>query len=490
MSRSSETFSTLFLAHDRLGQQRVARAASQLVHRFLVEALDLEHLVQRHVGDFLERREAFLDEDVGDFLVDVEPVHEERADLLALGLLLLLRFLDAHQVDLPAGQLGGEPHVLSAAADRHGEILLVDDDVHRVLLLVDEDAGDLGRRERVDDELGRIVGVQDDVDALACELVGHRGHARAAHADAGSLRIEARIVRLHRDLGPDPGIARRGPDLDQSLLDFRHLQLEQPHQQLRHDARQDELRPARLRLDRRDVGAHSIAHAQVLLRDELVAREHAFDPARLDDHVAALDALDRTGEQVVLPLEKVVQDLLALGVADLLQDHLLRGLRADAAELHRLERLLDHVAELQRGVAIRGVGDRDLVRGLLVLLVRHDGPAPERFVVAGLAVDRYPGVDVVGVLLLGCRGERGFERREDDILGHVLLARERVDEQAAVRGSFRVSPFDPRHQARLVDVGERYRLNAFGCLELQHAGVDAAQHAFQTRARCRSARAA
>ena len=74
---------------------------------------------------------------------------------------------------------------------------------------------------------------------------------------------------------------------------------------------------------------------------------HALDAARLDDDVAALDALDRAGEQVVLALEEVVQDLLALGVADLLQDHLLRGLRADAAELDRLERLLDDVAQLQ-----------------------------------------------------------------------------------------------------------------------------------------------
>ena len=52
------------------------------------------------------------------------------------------------------------------------------------------------------------------------------------------------------------------------------------------------------------------------------------------------------------PLEEVVQDLLALGVADLLQDHLLRRLRADAAELDRLERLLDDVAELQVRIAL------------------------------------------------------------------------------------------------------------------------------------------
>ena len=61
-----------FLARDRLGQQRVARAAAQLVDRVLVERLDLEHLGERHVGHFLERAESFLHQDVGDVLVDVE----------------------------------------------------------------------------------------------------------------------------------------------------------------------------------------------------------------------------------------------------------------------------------------------------------------------------------------------------------------------------------------------------------------------------------
>ena len=117
-------------------------------------------------------------------------------------------------------------------------------------------------------------------------------------------------------------------------------------------ARQDELRALRRAVDLHHVGAHAVAHAQHLLLDQLVARDHALDAAGLDDHVAALDALDRAGQQVVLALEEVVQDLLALGVADLLQDHLLRGLRADAAELDRLERLLDDVAELERRVAL------------------------------------------------------------------------------------------------------------------------------------------
>ena len=159
-------------------------------------------------------------------------------------------------------------------------------------------------------------------------------------------------MRLHRDLRADAGVARRGPDLDQPFLDLRHLELEQAHQELGRDARQDELRALRRAVDLHHVRAHAVADAQHLLRDQLVARDHALDAAGLDDHVAALDALDRAGQQVVLALEEVVQDLLALGVADLLQDHLLRRLRADAAELDRLERLLDDVAELEVRVAL------------------------------------------------------------------------------------------------------------------------------------------
>ena len=61
---------------------------------------------------------------------------------------------------------------------------------------------------------------------------------------------------------------------------------------------------------------------------------------------------------------KSLQDLLALGVADALQEHLLGGLRADAAELDRLDRLLDEVLELGVGLALlRRLGQRDLLRG-------------------------------------------------------------------------------------------------------------------------------
>ena len=77
-----------------------------------------------------------------------------------------------------------------------------------------------------------VVVVRNDVDALAGDLVRHRLHARAAHADAGADRIDAAVVALHRDLGAHARVARRAEDLDQALADFRHFELEQLDQEL------------------------------------------------------------------------------------------------------------------------------------------------------------------------------------------------------------------------------------------------------------------
>src|SRR6185503_13607697 len=78
------------------------------------------------------------------------------------------------------------------------------------------------------------------------------------------------------------------------------------------------------------------------------------------------------------------------------------------------------------GLALQRLRQRDLRGGRLDRLVRDHLPAPERLVVAGHAVDRDPHVGVVGIALLGRRSERHLERGEDDVLGDVLLPRQRV----------------------------------------------------------------
>src|SRR3989442_4947520 len=416
----------LLFVGDRRDQQGVARAGAQLVHRALVERLDLEQLVDRDVGHLLERREALLDQDVGDLLVDVEPLHEMALDAAAFLLLLLVRFVFGHQVDRPAGELGGEPHVLAVAADRHRQVFLVDDDVHGVLFLVDDDRGRLGGREGADHELRRIGRPQHDVDPLAGELLRHGLQARAAHADAGADRVDALVVGEDGDLRAHARIARRGLDLEQAFLDLRHLELEQLHDELRRGARQDQLRAARLAVDLHHPGAHPVADPEVLLRDHVLARQQRLEAAGLDDGAAALHALHRAGDQLVAARQEVVEDLLALGVADALQDHLLRRLRADAAKLDRLERLLDEVFELDFGFALLRLRQRDLRRPRLERVVGHHLPAPERLVGPGVAVHMHAHVDILGILFLGRRGERHLEGAEDDVARHVFLTCQHV----------------------------------------------------------------
>ena len=90
----------------------------------------------------------------------------------------------------------------------------IDHHVHRVLLFIDHDRLHVGRRQRTDDKLGRILRPQDDVDALAGKLVGHGVDARAAHAHAGADRVDTLVVRLHRDLGARASVARAALDLE------------------------------------------------------------------------------------------------------------------------------------------------------------------------------------------------------------------------------------------------------------------------------------
>src|SRR5690606_19414575 len=152
---------------------------------------------------------------------------------------------------------------------------------------------------RVDDQLGRVVIPQDDVDALAAELARHRLHARTAHADAGADRIDAAVVRLHGDLGAGTRVAGGGADLDHLRGDLRHLDAAQLHQPLRAGAAQVELRAARFRVDLLQHATDAVADAEHFAADQLLARHHALGvAAQVDDDVVASDLLDDAVDQL------------------------------------------------------------------------------------------------------------------------------------------------------------------------------------------------
>ena len=218
------------------------------------------------------------------FLVDVQPRHEQAANGDGLGLLLLAGFLDGHQVDFPAGELGRQAHVLAAPADGNGEVFLVDHHIHAVLFLVDDDRRHRGRCQGTDHELRRIGRPDDDVDAFACQFVGDGLHARAAHADAGADRVDRRIPRNNSDFRTRAGVARDRLDLDDAVVDFRHFLREQLGQEAGMGAGEEDLRAPRLLPHVIDEGANAIAVAERFAWNHLVAAHYTFGAAQIHHH--------------------------------------------------------------------------------------------------------------------------------------------------------------------------------------------------------------
>ena len=176
-----------------------------------------------------------------------------------------------HDVDVPAGELRGEPHILAAPADGERQLLVGNDDLDALGFLVEHDLGDFGGRQRIDDEVGDIGRPRDDVDLLALQFVDHRLDAAAAHADAGADRIDRAVLGAHRDLGARARIAGDRDDLDDAVIDFRHFLAEQARHEFGMGARQEDLRPALLAAHVIDIGADAVAGAEGLARQRLVA---------------------------------------------------------------------------------------------------------------------------------------------------------------------------------------------------------------------------
>ena len=289
---------------------------------------DRRQLVRLGVGDLVERAPAELEHRLG----HVEP---DALDLghLSPGLLLEVAHLRLRvDVDAPARELRGEPHVLPLLAYSQRQLFVGDDELHRVRLGVDEHARDLGRRDRVAHKARRVRIPRHDVDLLAAQLLHDRLHARALHADAGAHRIDIAILAGDGDLGAGARLARARLNAHDLLVDLRDLLLEELLEQPLVRARQDDLRAARGAIDVDDVRDEAIARAVRLAGHLLARRQDRLGLAEVDDDVAALEAAHDARHELALAILELVIDHVALRLAEALDDDLLGGLRGNAAE--------------------------------------------------------------------------------------------------------------------------------------------------------------
>ena len=274
----------------------------------------------------------------------------------------------------------------------------------------------------------KVAGVlrpRDDVDLLALQLVDHRLDAAAAHADAGADRVDRGIARDDGDLGAAAGIAGDRLHLDDAVVDLRHFLGEQLGHELRMGARQEDLRAALLAAHVVDVGADAVAIAEGLARDQLVAADDALAAAEIDDDVAVFDALDLAVDDLADAVLELLVLAVALGVAHLLDDHLLGRLGGDAAEIDRRQRLGDEVAELGGGIAVAGILQRGCRSPWFSIVVDHLQEALQ-LDLAGLRVDLGADVGLRAVARARRLLDRVLHRGDDDHAVDRLLARDRI----------------------------------------------------------------
>src|SRR5450759_1943350 len=303
-------------------------------------------------------------------------------------------------VDPPAGQPRRETRVLTFAADREAQLVVRNHDTGRSGARVhDLDARHPRRRQRGGDELRRVLGPAHDVDLLVAQLVHHRPYPLTHRTDAGALRRHVGVGAAHRELRTVPGFARDRLDLDDALLDLRHLELEQLLDQPRVRTGHDDLEAAQLAPYRDHVHAQPSAVAVVLTRDLFGLRQDRLDLAQVDAHGGTVTVLlDDAEQDVTLDRGEVPVFLVVLRLAQPLHDDLARCGGGDPAE----------------------VGGRVVVLAdLLPVLVQLRREDVDR---ARLAVDRDPPArDMLLGLLVGI--EQGvLERLDDDRDGDVLVS--------------------------------------------------------------------
>ena len=158
-----------------------------------------------------------------------------------------------HDVELPAGQLAGEPDVLAAAADRLRQLLLgrprcPSSASPRRPRSSSTSAGAMALITNCA-ALSSYGMMSTRSPAISFDTACTREPRMPTHAPTGSMRLSLLRTAI---LARTPGSRAAPRMLIRPWPDFRHLELEQLDQELRRRARQEQLRTARL-------GAHVLA---------------------------------------------------------------------------------------------------------------------------------------------------------------------------------------------------------------------------------------
>ncbi|MNY03182.1 hypothetical protein D3C86_1357880 [compost metagenome] len=148
--------------------------------------------------------------------------------------------------------------------------------------------------------------------------------------------------------------------------------------------------------------------------------------AQIDDHAVAGSLLHRAGDDLADALAIGIDHLGALGLADLLHDHLFGGLRRDATEFDGVDLFLDHVTQLGVSLLLLRLGEGQLGRRILQVVFVDHGPAAEGFIITSLTIDRNTQFDLVLETLFGGSGQSQLQRFENHAGRYALFIGHRL----------------------------------------------------------------
>ena len=229
------------------------------------------------------------------------------------------------------------------------------------------------------------------------------------HADASAHTIDPLVHTAHRDLGAVARLAGGRAHLDNALGNLRDFLLEQALHKLRLGAAEDHLHAAARLADLVHRRPHPLVDVVRFAGDLFAAGKDGLNVWQRNGRRTAFVALDRAGDKLPARCVVLVEEVIALGLADLLDHHLLGRLRADP----------------------------------LVQFVGRHGDAVVRARYQSCArVDLDLDVLFLAVVLFSRGNDRRFDALEDDFLIDILIAVDCIHdaEQFAGIHRFAVSP--------------------------------------------------
>ena len=420
----------LFLSSDGFGQQTILGPSAKLVDDILVKAVDVEHLLHRYVGNLFQAGEALINQYLRQLFINFEFFDEVAQNVTGLCLLLSLDVRFGHHVQGPASQLASQTYVLTAATNRLGQIVCANGDVHCMGIFVDNNCRHFSRRHCVDHELRRILIPQNDIHSLPAQFAGHCLDARTAHTNASTLRINAFVFGTNGYFSARSRIAGGRHHFDQAFGDLRNFDPEQFDQHFRRGTRQDQLRTTVLGANLFQQRTKSYANTESFTRNDVFTGQQRFSViAQVDDHIVTRYFLDSAGNNFAKTLAIGINDLSTLSFADLLHNYLLGSLCSNPAEFDGIDFFFDNVTGHRAWLFRLRLVNRQLDCWIIQIFVFDHGPATERLIVTGVAIDLHTQFDFVFKTLFGSSGQSQLQRFKNNVCRYALFIGHRLNNQ-------------------------------------------------------------